>query len=257
VQVILDGTNSNTALIALGYVPSVARDFATEHQRERIARRAPLLLASVPDVVLEDRPWFNEGLSSRWFLVPSLLGGIILVTVIQLTAFAVVRERELGTIEQVMVTPITRTEFILGKTVPFFLVGLADTALLLLVAQVVFAIPFRGNLAVVLLGASLFLLSTLAIGLLISTSAHTQQQAMVTGFFLHHAVLYSLRLRNAGRQHAARAPVCRIRESAVSLFDRAARRVPQGRGVRGAVAAHGGDGGDRSAAARIYDHPVP
>lgn len=183
VQVILDGSNSNTALIALGYVNQIASTFGAEYLRDRLERRDPLLVKTMPAVVLEKRPWYNSNLDSRWFFVPGLIGSLILTTVLQLTAFAVVRERELGTLEQIMVTPITRLEFILGKTVPFFLIGLADSLLVAVVGSLWFGVPFRGDAAVLSLGTALFLLSTLGVGLLISTASVTQQQAMVLGFF--------------------------------------------------------------------------
>ncbi|HZO82288.1 MAG TPA: ABC transporter permease [Candidatus Binataceae bacterium] len=184
VQVVLDGTNSNTALIALGYVSDIANRFAQEQLRRRLYTTAPALAATISEVVLAPRPWFNTNMLSRWFIVPGLIGSIVLITVIQLTAFAVVRERELGTFEQIMVTPIRRSEFILGKTLPFFLVGLVDTAVVATVGTWWFGVPFRGSAPVLMLGASLFLLSMLGVGLLISTAATTQQQAMVSGFFV-------------------------------------------------------------------------
>jgi drug efflux transport system permease protein len=192
VQVIVDGSNSNTALIALGYVSRIAADYTSDLERDRIARTSPALLASLPEVLLEQRPWYNPNLDSRWYFVPGLIGSILLISIVQLTAFAVVRERELGTLEQVMVTPITRLEFVLGKTVPFFIVGLGDAALITAVGTFWFGVPFRGNVLLILLGASLFLLSSLGIGLLISTAAKTQQQALVTGFFfLMPAITFS------------------------------------------------------------------
>jgi len=183
VQVILDGTNSNTALIALGYANSIAQDFALDYERDRLERRAPALVALLPTVTLEQRPWFNINLTSRWYFIPSLIASIVLITVMQLTAFAVVRERELGTLEQIMVTPIRRSEFILGKTLPFFLIGLADTAVVAAVGTFWFEVPFRGSLGVLALGTALFILSALGTGLLISTSSKTQQQAMILGLF--------------------------------------------------------------------------
>jgi drug efflux transport system permease protein len=183
VQVILDGTNSNTALIALGYVSDVASRFAAEYERDRMERVSPAMIDEVPSVRLEQRPWYNPDLDSHWFFIPGLIGTIILVTVVQLTAFAIVRERELGTLEQLMVTPISRFEFVVGKTVPFFLVGIADTLVIALIGSFWFGVPMRGNIMVLMLGASLFLLSSLGIGLLISNSARTQQQSMVSGFF--------------------------------------------------------------------------
>ncbi len=182
-QVILDGTNSNTALIALGYVNLIANGFARDYQRDAIERSSPFLLARLPAVELERRPWFNPDLESRWFFVPGVIGSLTLVMVTVLTAFAVVREREIGTLEQIMVTPIRPREFILGKTLPFFLIGLADAGMIGLVGTLWFRVPFRGSLAVLALGMVLFLLCMLGIGLFISTVSTTQQQAMVTAFF--------------------------------------------------------------------------
>jgi ABC-2 type transport system permease protein len=183
VQVILDGTNSNTALIALGYVNQIAQGFAADYQRDAMLRSSPFLAARLPAVELEQRPWFNADLESRWFFVPGVIGSLLQVMVIVLTAFAVVREREIGTLEQIMVTPIRPREFILGKTLPFFLIGLFDAGMIGLFGTLWFQVPFRGSLAVLLAGLMLFLLCALGIGLFISTISATQQQAMVTAFF--------------------------------------------------------------------------
>jgi len=182
-QVIVDATNSNTALIASGYITQIALDFAREYQRDRIYRIAPQLLEVMPSVELEPRPWYNPDLKSRWFFVPGIIGSLTVVLVVTMTAFAVVREREIGTLEQIMVTPIRPAEFILGKTLPFFLIGLFDVTLIAVVGSLWFQVPFRGNVAVLALGAVLFLLCMLGVGLLISTISATQQQAMVTAFF--------------------------------------------------------------------------
>ena len=182
-QVIVDATNSNTALIASGYISQIALGFAQEYQRDRIARIAPQLMEMMPSVQLAARPWYNPGLSSRWFFVPGIIGSLTLVLVITLTAFAVVREREIGTLEQIMVTPIRPAEFILGKTLPFFLIGVFDMTLIAVVGSLWFQVPFRGHVWVLATGAVLFLLCMLGVGLLISTVSSTQQQAMVTSFF--------------------------------------------------------------------------
>jgi len=182
-QVIVDGTNSNTALIALGYVNQIGQGFANDYQRDAMRRSSPFLLARMPAVELEQRPWFNPDLESRWFFVPGVIGSLLQVMIIVLTAFAVVREREIGTLEQIMVTPIRPREFILGKTLPFFLIGLFDAGMIGLVGTLWFQVPFRGSLAVLALGLMLFLFCALGIGLFISTISATQQQAMVTAFF--------------------------------------------------------------------------
>jgi len=183
-QVIVDGTNSNTALIALGYVNTIAAGFAQDYATDLAERTAGIQGMRQVQVTLEQRPWFNEDLNGRWFFVPGLIGTLTLVIVVNLTAFAIVREREVGTLEQIMVSPIRPAEFILGKTVPFFIVGLGEVALVVAVGILWFQVPFVGNPLVLLLGTMLFLLSTLALGLLISTLCSTQQQAFSMNFFV-------------------------------------------------------------------------
>ena len=182
-QVIVDATNSNTALIASGYISQIAQGFAAEYQQDRIGRIAPQLIEVMPTVELAPRPWYNPDLRSRWFSVPGIIGSLTLVVVIPLPAFAVVREREIGTLEQIMVTPIRPAEFILGKTLPFFLIGLFDVTLIAVVGSLWFEVPFRGHVSVLATGAVLYLVCMLGVGLLISTISATQQQAMVTAFF--------------------------------------------------------------------------
>lgn len=184
-QVIVDSSNSNTALIAVGYISQIAARFAQEYQQERLLRTSPFSGPQIPSIIIERRPLFNVNFDSQWFFVPGVIGNLILVMVVSLTAFAVVREREIGTLEQIMVTPIGRLEFILGKTLPFFLIGLLDTTLISLVGTLWFGVPFRGSIGVLVIGAVLFILCMLGIGLFISTIAMTQQQAMVSGFFFN------------------------------------------------------------------------
>jgi ABC-2 type transport system permease protein len=182
-QVIVDATNSNTALIASGYINQIALGFAKDYQQDRINRISPQLVERIPSIQLEQRPWYNPDLRSRWFFVPGIIGSLTLVLVVNLTAFAVVREREIGTLEQIMVTPIRPAEFILGKTLPFFLIGLLDVSLIALVGTLWFQVPFHGQIWILFSGAILFLLCMLGVGLLISTVSQTQQQALVTSFF--------------------------------------------------------------------------
>jgi ABC-2 type transport system permease protein len=182
-QVIVDGTNSNTALIALGYMSQIVSIF----QSEEAAQVIPLRAGAAPGTVtlsLQDQPWFNPGLNDRWFFIPGIIGTLTLVQVVGLTAFAIVREREVGTLEQILVSPIRPFEFILGKTIPFFLIGLADVALVGVVGVLWFGVPFVGNPFLMLLGAALFLLGVLGLGLLLSTFSRTQQQAFALNFFL-------------------------------------------------------------------------
>lgn len=182
-QVIVDATNSNSALIAAGYISQIAMGFGQEYQRDHMARIAPQFMQVMPSLELAARPWYNPNLRSRWFFIPGIIGSLTLVLVITLTAFGVVREREIGTLEQIMVTPIRPVEFILSKTLPFFLIGLFDVSLIAVVGTLWFQVPFRGHLSILFIGSVLFLICMLGVGLLISTVSSTQQQAMVTAFF--------------------------------------------------------------------------
>jgi ABC-2 type transport system permease protein len=179
--VAVDGTNSNTALIALGYISQIV----TQYQAD-MAPPAPASGAAPGNVTmtLQPRPWFNPGLEDRWFFIPGVIGTLTLVQVVSLTAFAIVRERELGTLEQIMVSPISPLEFILGKTVPFFVIGCGDVALITTLGILWFQIPFVGSPLVLLLGAILFLIAAIGFGLLLSTVSKTQQQAFALNFFL-------------------------------------------------------------------------
>ena len=182
-QVIVDGTNSNTALIAIGYVNQIVQQFQHDEQ----SRAWPVQAGPAPRTVavsLQQRPWFNPGLDDRWFFIPGVIGTLTLVQIVNLTSFAVVREREMGTLEQIMVSPIRPIEFILGKTLPFFLIGLADVALVTFIGVWWFDVPFLGSSLTMLLGVSLFLLAALGLGLLLSTFSRTQQQAFALNFFL-------------------------------------------------------------------------
>jgi ABC-2 type transport system permease protein len=183
VQVIVDSSNSNTALVALGYLSQIGAKFAQDYEADRMRRAAPAVVSFVPRVDVESRPWFNENLESQWYFVPGVIGNLLLIMIMNLTAFAVVREREIGTLEQVMVTPIRRWEFILGKTVPFFLIGCADATMLSLIGTLWFRVPFRGHVVALAIGATTFLFAALGLGLFISTMAQTQQQSMITAFF--------------------------------------------------------------------------
>jgi ABC-2 type transport system permease protein len=192
VQVIVDASNSNTALVSLGYVNQIAAKFAADYQVEMLNRTSPGLLRQMPSIILDRQPWFNPDLRSQWFFVPGVMGNLITLVIVLLTAFAIVREREIGTLEQIMVTPIGQAEFILGKTIPFFLIGLFDAALITAVGTLWFQVPLRGSLLVLLAGTVLYLFCVLGIGLLISTLSANQQQAMVSAFFfLMPAIIFS------------------------------------------------------------------
>ncbi|MDY0376606.1 MAG: ABC transporter permease [Desulfobacterium sp.] len=190
-QVIVDGTDSNTAGIVLDYSAKIVGEFS----RKILVTRSMRLTGSAQEpgrVEMQTRAWFNENLESRNFYVPGVIAIIVMLITLMLTSMAVVREKEIGTMEQIMVTPITSAEFILGKTVPFALIGFADVVLITLIGVFWFEVPIRGNLGLLFLATSLYLMTTLAIGLLISTVSQTQQQAMMSTFFFYFpAVLLS------------------------------------------------------------------
>ncbi|MGO9057880.1 MAG: ABC transporter permease [Candidatus Binataceae bacterium] len=183
VQVILDGTNSNTALIALGYINQIAQRYQQDYQRDYLNRIAPLGTAMIPEVQLQERPWFNENLEDRMYFVPGTIGTLMMVMVMTLTAFAIVREREIGTLEQIMVTPIRPIELILGKTIPYMMIALTELLIVSLVGVFWFAVPLRGSILILFSGSLLFIAGVLGTGLFISTISSTQQQAMVVSFF--------------------------------------------------------------------------
>ena len=153
--------------------------------------RSEASLALQP-IEFQPRSWFNENLESRNFYVPGVIALILALVTLMMSAMAIVREKEVGTIEQIIVTPITKAEFILGKTIPFALIGLLDVLLITAVCVYWFEIPIRGSLWLLLGCTMLYIMSTVGIGLFISTVSSTQQQAMMANFFVFFpAVLLS------------------------------------------------------------------
>ncbi len=183
IQVILDGTHSNSALVAQGYVGRIV----ARYNADLAGGTAP------PGVVdLRTRAWYNPSLRSRNYNVPGVIALIVTLMSLVLTSMAVVREREAGTMEQLMVTPLRPIELILGKTVPFALISFFDMLLVTVVGVFWFAIPIQGSLLLLCFGTALYLLTVLGIGLFLSTVAGTQQQVlMATLFFFMPAILLS------------------------------------------------------------------
>ena len=190
-QVIVDGTDSNTAGIVLDYSGRIAGEYSGKILFTRLSR----LRGAVPPrkgIELVPRAWFNENLESRNFYVPGVIALIVMLITLTLSSMAVVREKEVGTIEQILVSPITPAEFILGKTLPFAFVGYADVLMIAGIGVFWFDVPIRGSLPLLLLATTFYLMTTLGIGLFISTVSGTQQQAMMTVFFFYFpAVLLS------------------------------------------------------------------
>jgi ABC-2 type transport system permease protein len=234
-QVIVDGSNSNTALIALGYINTIATGFAQDYATDLAERVQGVSGARQVQVTLEQRPWYNPDLNGRWFFVPGVIGTLTLILIVNLTAFAIVREREVGTLEQIMVSPIRPAEFILGKTVPFFLIGLGEVALVVSVGLVWFRIPFVGSPFVVARHHGVSALhaddGSSDFNDVLHPAASILQQ------FLHpQSGFHLVRLRLSDLEHAARLAVVHLRQSAALLPDRHSRRLTQGRRLERALA---------------------
>ena len=175
VQVVADGSDSNSTTVALGYATALVGEFAQE-----------LVTASAPQgagVDLRVRVWFNPQLESRFFMIPGVLALLLLLVTANLAAMAVVREKELGTLEQLNVTPLRRWELIVGKLLPYGVIAMIDVLLVTAVAVFWFEVPLRGSFTLLLAMSLLYVVCTLGIGLFISTISDTQQQAMMTATF--------------------------------------------------------------------------
>jgi ABC-2 type transport system permease protein len=189
IQIIIDGTNSNTAGIVSGYINQLLQSYNLKLLQAQVQKKpsgtttAIISVSKIPSLENEVRAWYNPELKSRDYNVPAVLAQLLMITTMMLTSMAIVREKEIGTIEQLMVTPIKTSELILGKVAPFALIGFIDVCLITLVAILWFRIPFRGNFFFLLLSVMVYLLTTLGIGLFASTLARTQQQAMMMTFF--------------------------------------------------------------------------
>jgi drug efflux transport system permease protein len=187
VQLLLDGAESNSANVAAGYLGKILAAQGAGFIERRLdqlaaktggARRAP------PIIEAETRFRFNPELKSAWYMVPGILGMIMLVITMLMTSLAITREREVGTMEQLIVTPIRPYELLAGKMLPFALIGLVDVTLILLIAVGHFGLPIVGSIGLLYLATAVFLFTTLGMGLLISTVSQTQQQALFVGFLV-------------------------------------------------------------------------
>lgn len=190
IQTIVDGTDSNTGTLAMDYAQRITQEFS----RARAGVQPLDQLASTQEnpIELRSRAWFNPDLKSRYFNVPGVIAVVLLLISLLLTAMAIVREREIGTMEQLMVTPIRPLELILGKTLPFVLISFIDVLVVTAIGVLWFKVPIHGSLWLLMFGAALYLMSTIGIGLFISTVSQTQQQALMSSFFFYlPAVLLS------------------------------------------------------------------
>jgi len=192
-QVIVDATDSNAALIVSRYAGTVIADYNQLQLDRQLARQGQEWASqSGTPLDIEPRAWFNSNLISRHSMVPGVIAMVVLLVSLMLTALSVVREKEIGTLEQILVTPIRPIELMLGKTIPFVIISLLEVAMVTALGILWFEVPFRGSFLVLLLGTMAFLFNSVGLGLLISTVSSTQQQAMMAGnLFLTPAILLS------------------------------------------------------------------
>jgi ABC-2 type transport system permease protein len=176
VQVVADGTDANSTNVALGYAGTLVASYARELAAPSGQPPMPLISADV-------RVWFNPQLESKDFMIPGILALLLLVVTTNLSSMSIVREKELGTLEQLNVTPIARWELIVGKLLPYAFIGVIDVLLVVFVALFWFEVPLRGSFLLLFAMSVVYLLTTLGLGLFVSTISATQQQAMMTASF--------------------------------------------------------------------------
>lgn len=183
VQMIFDGSDGNKASIAAGYVATITSGFSKKISIERIERSGikTSIAGSIEPIA---RVWYNPTLTTRNYMLPGIAGLILIIITLNLTSLAIVKEREIGTLEQLLVTPIKPYQMILGKLVPFTILGFVAMTLVLSVMRFWFEIPVKGSILFLFLSSFVFMLSTLGLGLFVSTISRTQQQAMITSAFL-------------------------------------------------------------------------
>jgi ABC-2 type transport system permease protein len=180
IQLVADGTDSNSTGVAMGYAQALIGGYVQDmaHLRQGSGGQA-----AVPLVQPEIQVWFNPRLESRDFMIPGIVALLLLVITTNLSAMAIVREKEIGTLEQLNVTPLARWELITGKLLPYAGIGIIDVILVLIVSIFWFEVPMRGSIPLLFAMCMIYLLSTLGLGLFVSTISKTQQQAMMTAIF--------------------------------------------------------------------------
>ena len=183
VQLAFDGTDSNTAMIVLGYANTIISSYQQELLKNK-AQSAGLIL-SVPSVDLKDRAWFNGNLVTRNYYLPGVIATIVTMMSLLLTAMAIVKEKEIGTMEQLIVSPLRPLELIIGKLMPFAVISLVQILLITVLGVLWFHLPLRGNVFFLLFSTCIYLFTTLGIGLFISTISSTQQEANMSVFLYY------------------------------------------------------------------------
>jgi len=177
IQLLVDGSNNNTALVALGYLSRLIQEFASEILTKQMGRQAGAASVSFPSIDPRVRVWFNPELRSANFVIPGLIAVVMMVMTTMLTSLTVAREWENGTMEQLMAGPVHPAEIVIGKLIPYFILGLAQVALVVFFGTVLFKVPLKGNLFCLFTVSSIFLLCGLGIGLFLSIAVKSQQLA--------------------------------------------------------------------------------
>jgi len=183
VQIALDGTDSNTAMIINGYAGTIVSNYQYGLLKADVLSLGKQM--RIPEVELRERAWFNENLISRNYYLPGVIASIVTIMSLLLTAMAIVREKEIGTMEQLIVSPLRPVELIFGKILPFGVIAIIQTILITSFGIFWFHIPFRGSLMLLMLATMVYLFTTLGIGLFISTISSTQQEAMMSVFLFY------------------------------------------------------------------------
>jgi len=183
IQLVFDGTDSNTAMVIMSYTNTIIGGYQQDILKERAEVAG--FINTVPSVDLRDRAWFNGNLISRNYYLPGVISTIVTVMSLLLSAMAIVKEKEIGTMEQLTVSPLQPLELIIGKLLPFAVIALIQVILITVLGVLWFRIPLRGNLFFLLFATCIYLFTTLGIGLFISTISSTQQEAMMSVFLFY------------------------------------------------------------------------
>jgi ABC-2 type transport system permease protein len=183
IQLAFDGTDSNTAMIVMGYANTIISNYQGQILKAKADSEG--ILESIPSIDLRDRAWFNGNLVSRNYYLPGVICTIVTMMSLLLTAMAIVKEKEIGTMEQLTVSPLRPLELIIGKLLPFGIISLIQVILITTLGVIWFHIPLRGNIILLLFSAGIYLFTTLGIGLFISTISSTQQEANMTVFLIY------------------------------------------------------------------------
>ncbi|MDA8405159.1 MAG: ABC transporter permease [Desulfobacteraceae bacterium] len=191
IQILLDGQNSNTSAVALGYCNRILLQFMQDTLRKAVSRQ-PLIARSVHMITPVSRAWYNPELKSVYYMIPGIISILLTTITMLLTSMAIVKEKEIGTLEQLMVTPLTSPQIIAGKTIPFAILGFIEMSVAMTFGVLWFKVPIAGSLPVLALLSATYILTTLGLGIFISTIVNTQQQALfLSWFFLVSFILLS------------------------------------------------------------------